>query len=57
MKLPVVSGIEAVKAVGKAGYELDEQHGSTSFFDVPSHRIGVSPFRITKNLPKELFGR
>ena len=28
MKLPVVSGSEAVKAFGKAGYELDEQHGS-----------------------------
>jgi len=25
---PVVSGSEAVKALGKAGYELDEQHGS-----------------------------
>jgi len=28
MKLPVVSGSEAVKAFRKAGYELDEQHGS-----------------------------
>jgi predicted RNA binding protein YcfA (HicA-like mRNA interferase family) len=28
MKLPVVSGGEAVKALRKAGYEFDEQHGS-----------------------------
>jgi predicted RNA binding protein YcfA (HicA-like mRNA interferase family) len=28
MKLPVVSGAEAVKAFGKVGYEVDEQHGS-----------------------------
>ena len=28
MKLPVVSGIEVVKALAKAGYELDHQTGS-----------------------------
>ncbi len=28
MKMPVVSGAEAVKAFGKVGYEVDEQHGS-----------------------------
>jgi predicted RNA binding protein YcfA (HicA-like mRNA interferase family) len=28
MKLPVVSGAEAVKAFGRVGYEVDEQHGS-----------------------------
>jgi predicted RNA binding protein YcfA (HicA-like mRNA interferase family) len=28
MKLPVVSGSEAVKAFRKAGYRLDVQHGS-----------------------------
>lgn len=28
MKLPVVSGGDAVKAFQKAGYEFDEQHGS-----------------------------
>jgi len=28
MKLPVVSGSDAVKAFRKFGYELDEQHGS-----------------------------
>jgi predicted RNA binding protein YcfA (HicA-like mRNA interferase family) len=29
VKLPVVSGSDAVKAFGRAGYELDEQHGSS----------------------------
>ena len=28
MKLPVVSGSEAVKAFRKLGYDFDEQHGS-----------------------------
>jgi predicted RNA binding protein YcfA (HicA-like mRNA interferase family) len=28
MKLPVVSGSEAVKVFRKLGYEVDEQHGS-----------------------------
>jgi len=28
MRLPVVSGAKAVKAFGKVGYEVDEQHGS-----------------------------
>jgi len=28
MKLPVVSGIDVVKALAKAGYELDHQTGS-----------------------------
>lgn len=28
MKLPVVSGRDAVNAFRKAGYEFDEQHGS-----------------------------
>lgn len=28
MKLPVVSGAEAAKALRKLGYEFDEQHGS-----------------------------
>ena len=28
MKLPVVSGADAVKAFRKTGYEIDEQHGS-----------------------------
>ena len=28
MKLPVISGTEAVKALLKIGYEFDQQHGS-----------------------------
>ena len=28
MKLPVISGSEAVQAFRKLGYEFDEQHGS-----------------------------
>lgn len=28
MKLPVISGSDAVRAFGKLGYEFDEQHGS-----------------------------
>jgi len=28
MKLPVVSGAEAIRAFRKTGYEIDEQHGS-----------------------------
>jgi len=28
MKLPVISGSDAVKAFRKIGYEFDEQHGS-----------------------------
>ena len=28
MKLPVVSGVDVVKALAKAGYELDHQTGS-----------------------------
>jgi predicted RNA binding protein YcfA (HicA-like mRNA interferase family) len=44
VKLPVVSGSEAVKAFGKAGYELDEQHGSHIILrrsDPPHRRLSV----------------
>ena len=44
MKLPVVSGSGAVKAFGKAGYELDEQHGSHMILrraDPPHRRLSV----------------
>jgi predicted RNA binding protein YcfA (HicA-like mRNA interferase family) len=44
VKLPVVSGSEAVKAFGKAGYELDEQHGSHIILrrtDPPNRRLSV----------------
>ena len=53
MKLPVVSGSEAVKAFRKAGYST----GAISFFDAAILRIGASPFQTTKNLPKGLFER
>jgi predicted RNA binding protein YcfA (HicA-like mRNA interferase family) len=44
VKLPVVSGGEAVRAFGKAGYELDEQHGSHMILrrgDPPHRRLSV----------------
>ena len=44
MKLPVVSGSDAVKAFGRAGYELDEQHGSHIILrraDPPHRRLSV----------------
>ena len=44
MKLPVVSGIEAVQAFRKVGYEFDEQHGSHIIIrhsDLPHRRLSV----------------
>lgn len=44
MKLPVVSGSGAIKAFGKIGYELDEQHGSHIILrrtDPPHRRLSV----------------
>lgn len=44
MKLPVVSGSEAIKAFTKAGYELDDQHGSHIILrrgDPPHRRLSV----------------
>src|SRR5947209_7866122 len=44
MKLPVVSGSEAVKASEKAGYEIDEQHGSHIILrhgEPPHRRLSV----------------
>ena len=44
MKLPVVSGSEAVKAFRKIGYEFDEQHGSHIILrqaDPPHRRLSV----------------
>ena len=57
MKLPVVSGMEAVKALQKAGYVFDDQHGSHIIL-----RHGNPPHRhlsslTTKSWPKERFGR
>ena len=44
MKLPVVSGSEAVKAFRRVGYEFDEQHGSHMILrhgDPPYRRLSV----------------
>jgi predicted RNA binding protein YcfA (HicA-like mRNA interferase family) len=56
MKLPVVAGSDAVKALRKVGYEFDEQHGGHLILR-PPRRIGGSPFPTTKSWPKEPFGR
>ena len=43
-KLPVVSGRQAVKAVGRAGYEVDHQRGSHIVLrhrDPPYRRLTV----------------
>ena len=44
MKLPVVCGVEAVKAFQKIGYEFDEQHGSHIILrrtEPPHRRLSV----------------
>ena len=44
MKLPVISGNEAVKAFQKAGYEVDDQHGShiiLRHLNTPHRRLSV----------------
>ncbi len=53
MRLPVVSGAEAVRAFGKAGYEVDEQHGSHIILRraEPPHRRLSAPNH--KELAKE----
>jgi predicted RNA binding protein YcfA (HicA-like mRNA interferase family) len=53
MKLPVVSGSDAVKAFREIGYEFDEQHGSHRFSGTPTHRTDVSLFPTIRNSPKE----
>jgi len=48
MKLPVVSGDEAVKALRKIGYEFDEQHGShiiVRHIEAPHRRLSVPRHR------------
>jgi len=57
MKLPVVSGSEAVKAFRKGVTNWTSSTAATSFFDATIRRIDASPFQITKNLPKGLFER
>jgi predicted RNA binding protein YcfA (HicA-like mRNA interferase family) len=44
MKLPVVSGAEAVKALGRLGYEVDVQKGSHILLrrsDPPHRRLSI----------------
>ena len=48
MKLPVVSGREAIKAFGKIGYEVDRQRGSHVILrhpDPPHRRLTVPDHR------------
>ena len=49
MKLPVVSGAEAIRAFRKTGYEIDEQHGSHIIVrrvDPPHRRLSVPNHRV-----------
>ena len=44
MKLPVISGRQAVAAFRRLGYELDEQHGSHMIIrreDPPHRRLSI----------------
>jgi predicted RNA binding protein YcfA (HicA-like mRNA interferase family) len=44
VKLPVISGSDAVRAFRRVGYELDEQHGShiiVRHVDPPHRRLSV----------------
>jgi predicted RNA binding protein YcfA (HicA-like mRNA interferase family) len=44
VKLPVVSGSDAVRAFRKVGYEFDEQHGShiiVRHVDAPHRRLSI----------------
>ena len=44
MKLPVISGSDAVRAFRKVGYELDEQHGShiiVRHVEPPHRRLSI----------------
>jgi predicted RNA binding protein YcfA (HicA-like mRNA interferase family) len=48
MKLPVVSGMQTVKAFQKLGYEIDEQHGShiiVRHVEPPHRRLSVPNHR------------
>ena len=50
-------GAGTVKAFGKVGYEVDEQHGSHIIPCAPSLHIDAFPFSTTGNWPKTLFER
>ena len=57
MRLPVVSGSDAIKAFRKIGYEFDEQHGSHIILrnaNPPHRRLSVPNH---KDLPNALFER
>jgi predicted RNA binding protein YcfA (HicA-like mRNA interferase family) len=44
VKLPVISGSDAVRAFRKVGYELDEQHGShiiVRHVEPPHRRLSI----------------
>ena len=44
MKLPVISGSDAVRAFRRVGYELDEQHGShiiVRHVEPPHRRLSI----------------
>lgn len=48
MKLPVVSGVDAVRAFGRTGYEVDHQTGSHIILrhrDPPHRRLSVPNHR------------
>jgi predicted RNA binding protein YcfA (HicA-like mRNA interferase family) len=54
MKLPVVSGAEAIKALRQIGYEFDQQEGSHIIIrhrDPPHRRLSIPNHR---ELAKEL---
>jgi predicted RNA binding protein YcfA (HicA-like mRNA interferase family) len=53
-KLPVCSGLDAVKAFGKIGYAVDHQTGSHIILRHSPLRRLTSP--ITASSPKEPFG-
>jgi hypothetical protein len=57
VKLPVVSGSEAVKAFAKAGYEFHSSTAATSFSVAAIRRTDGCRFQITRSLPGDLFER
>ena len=60
MKLPVVSGNEAVTAFRKVGYEFDEQHGSHMILrhaHPPYRRLSVNHNELAKGTLRAFGGR
>jgi predicted RNA binding protein YcfA (HicA-like mRNA interferase family) len=63
MKLPVVSGTDAIRALRKVGYEIDEQHGSHiilrsinpphRLLSVPSSKTGIELLSVVA-MPADL---